>query len=162
MVLPISHPLQRYSISGYRESDLPSGAVSWSANLLRYGQSFGLVSDDGLGGPCGWTFTDGGYGEEFLAAAAALHPGAEHPGDVLVEQLITIRQLNSLDQVAYCLEGDRFEELGEHRLAEPGRSFPQVRRDLATRCADRNPRIWDKSVSAMVPVRPEPPATPAG
>ncbi|GAA0320668.1 hypothetical protein [Kineococcus aurantiacus] len=162
MPLPISHPHQRYSVSGYQETDLPSGAVAWSVNLLRYGQGFGLATDHGLGGPVDWAFTDSGYGREFLTAAAELHPGAANPGDVLVEELITIRQLNALEEVAYCLDDDRFEERGEHRVAEPGRSFLDVRRELASRFADRNPRIWDKSVSAMVPVAPEPPATPAG
>ncbi len=80
MVLPISHPLQRYSVSGYQEAELPSGTVAWSANLLRYGQGFGLVTDHGDGRPAEWTFTDAGYGEEFLAAAAALHPDADDPG----------------------------------------------------------------------------------
>ena len=154
MVLPISHPLQRYSVSGYQETELPSGAVAWSANLLRYGQSFGLVTDRGDGGPCEWTFTDGPRGEEFLAAAAGLHPGADDPGGALVEQLVTVRQMNSLDQVAYCLDDDRFEELGEHRVAETGRSFEEVRSWLATEFAGRAPRIWDRNASAMVPVPP--------
>jgi hypothetical protein len=152
VALPISHPLQRYSVSGYQETDLPSGAVAWSANLLRYGQSFGLVTDHGDGRPCDWTFTDDGYGAEFLAAAAGLHPDAEDPGAVLVDRLVTIRALNSLDQVAYCLDGDAFEERGEHRLADPGRTFLEVRRDLAALGPGRNARIWDKGASAMVPV----------
>ncbi|MEZ0493631.1 hypothetical protein AB2L28_15435 [Kineococcus sp. TBRC 1896] len=152
MALPISHPLQRYSVSGYRETDLPSGGFAWSADLLRHGQSFGMVTDHGDGRACDWAFTDDGYGAEFLAAAADLHPGATDPGGVLVEQLVTIRQMNSLDQVAYCLDDDAFEERGEHRLADPGRTFLEVRRDLAERFGDRNPRIWDKNASAMVPV----------
>ncbi|WP_380176471.1 hypothetical protein ACFEMC_11550 [Kineococcus sp. DHX-1] len=152
MVLPISHPLQRYSVSGYQEAELPSGTVAWSANLLRYGQGFGLVTDHGDGRPAEWTFTDAGYGKEFLAAAAALHPDADDPGAVLVDQLVTVRQMNSLDQVAYCLDDDAFEARGEHRLADPGLTFLQVRRDLAERFPDRNPRIWDKNASAMVPV----------
>ncbi|PRY18358.1 hypothetical protein [Kineococcus rhizosphaerae] len=155
MALPISHPHQRYSVSGYQETELPDGAVAWSVGLLRYGQSFGMATDHGRGGPVDWTFTDSTHGQEFLTAAAGLLPDAEHPADVLVEQLITIRQLNSLDQVAYCFDGDRFEESGGHRLAEPGRSFAEVRRELAAEHADRNPRIWDRSVSAMVPVTPE-------
>ncbi|MEZ0163732.1 hypothetical protein AB2L27_03000 [Kineococcus sp. LSe6-4] len=156
MVVPVSHPLQRYSVSGYQETDLPTGAVAWSANLLRHGQGFGLVTDHGDGRPCEWAFTDEGYGREFLAAAAGLHPGAGDPGGVLVDQLLTIRQLNALDQVAYCLEGDAFEERGEHRLADPGRTFLQVRRDLAEQHPGQNPRIWDKNASAMVPVTSPP------
>ncbi|WP_432562101.1 hypothetical protein [Kineococcus sp. SYSU DK003] len=152
--LPISHPHQRYSISGYQEEELADAAVAWSCDLLRYGQSFGLVTDHGHGEGADFTFTDSGYGAEFLAAARELHPGAAHPADVLVGELATIRQMNSLDQVAYCLEGDRFEELGEHRLAEPGRTFADVRRELAARYPDGGPRIWDRNVSAMVPVHP--------
>lgn len=157
MVLPISHPHQRYSISGYQEEELADGSVVWSCDLLRYGQSFGLVGHRGGPGGNDYTFTDSARGEEFCAAARDLHPGAEHPEDVLVEALVTIRSLNALDQVAYCLREDRFEEFGEHRLADPGRTFADVRRDLATRFAGQDPRIWDKGSSAMVPV---PPATP--
>jgi hypothetical protein len=154
---PINHPLQRYSVSGYQEDlDAPEDAevVAWSCDLLRYGQSFGLVSNHGLGTANDYTFTDAGHGAEFCAAARERHPAAEHPEDVLVEELITIRQLNSLDQVAYCLDGDRFEELGEHRLAEAGKSFAEVHRELSVEFADRNPRIWDRDTSEMVPVPP--------
>lgn len=157
MPLPISHPHQRYSISGYQEDpDAPEDAleVAWSCDLLRFGQSFGLVTGDGTGGANRYSFTDTVHGEEFCSAARGLHPAAEHPEDVLVEELVTIRQMNSLDQVAYCLDDDRFEELGEHRVAEPGRSFEEVRRWLATEFADRRPRIWDRSRSEMVPVQP--------
>ena len=158
MPLPTSHPHQRYSVSGYQEDlDAPEDAedVAWSCDLLRFGQSFGLVSNRGRGGADEYSFTDAVHGEEFCAAARALHPGAEHPEDVLVAELVTIRQLNSLDRVAYCLRGDRFEERGEHRLAEPGLTLEQVRRLLAAECADRRPRVWDPARSAMVPVLPE-------
>lgn len=154
MVLPISHPHQRYSISGYQEEELPDGEVRWSCDLLRYGQSFGLVGNQGSGAQNDYSFTDTARGEEFCSAAAELHPAAEHPEDVLVDELVMIRSLNALDQVAYCLAEDRFEEFGEHRLAEPGMTFAQVRRELATKYAGRNPRIWDKGSSSMVPVPP--------
>jgi hypothetical protein len=153
--LPTSHPHQRYSISGYQEDpDAPEDAlvVAWSCDLLRFGQSFGLVSNDGTGAANRYSFTAIGYGEEFCSAARDLHPTAEHPEDVLVDELVTIRQMNSLDQVAYCLDGDRFEERGEHRVAEPGRSLDDVRRWLAEEFPDRNPRIWDRNSNAMVPV----------
>ncbi|WP_432492181.1 hypothetical protein [Kineococcus auxinigenes] len=151
MPLPASHPHQRYSVSGYQER--PSGdGFAWSCDLLRHGQSFGLVSDDGRGGSADFTFTDTARGEEFLAAARRLHPDADRPADVLVDELITVRQMNALDQVAYCFEEDRFEESGEHRLAEPGLTFEQVRETLATRYAERRPRVWDRNRSAMVPV----------
>ncbi|WP_432505248.1 hypothetical protein [Kineococcus arenarius] len=151
MPLPTSHPHQRYSVSGYREQ--PSGdGFAWSCDLLRHGQSFGLASDDGRGGGVDLTFTDTARGEEFLVAARSLHPHEERPADVLIDELITIRQMNALDQVAYCFEEDRFEERGEHRLAEPGLTFEQVRETLATRYAARHPRIWDRNRSAMVPV----------
>lgn len=156
--MPLSiAPHQRYSISGYQEDpDAPQDAleVAWSCDLLRFGQSFGLVSNEATGGANRYSFTHSGYGEEFCTAARELHPAAEHPEDVLVAELVTIRQLNSLDQVAYCLDDDRFEDLGEHRVAEPGESFEQVRRMLATEFADRRPRIWDRNASAMVPVPP--------
>lgn len=152
-----THPHQRYGVSGYQEDlDAPEDAevVAWSCDLLRFGQSFGLVSNRGLGGPDEFSFTDTARGEEFCAAARALHPDAAHPEDVLVAELVTIRQMNSLDRVAYCLDEDRFEELGEHRLAEPGLTPEQVRRVLAREFADRHPRIWDRARSAMVPVLP--------
>lgn len=153
MSLPSSHPLQRYSINGYQEA--PSGdGVAWSCNLLRHGQSFGLVSNEGRGGANDYAFTDTARGEEFLAAAHELFPDDGEPEDTLVARVITIRQFNALDQVAYCLDDDRFDDLGEHRLAEPGSSFEQVRTELATRSAGRHPRIWDKGRSAMVPVEP--------
>lgn len=154
----IDHPHQRYSVSGYQEDpDAPEDAevVAWSCDLLRFGQSFGLVGNRGLGGANDYSFTDAGRGEEFCAAARALHPGAAHPEDVLVDELVTIRQMDSLDRIAYCLEGGRFEELGEHRLAEPGLTLGQVRRWLAEDFADRRPRVWDRARSAMVPVLPE-------
>ncbi|MFD0485317.1 hypothetical protein ACFQ46_22195 [Kineococcus sp. GCM10028916] len=157
MPLPMSHPHQRYSISGYQEDpDAPEDAleVAWSCDLLRFGQSFGLVSDDGTGGANRYSFTDTAHGEEFCAAARELHPAARHPEDRLVAELVTIRQMNSLDQVAYCLDDDRFEELGEHRVAETGRTFEEVRTWLATEFAGRAPRIWDRNASAMVPVAP--------
>jgi len=153
--VPITHPHQRYSVTGYREEETPEGELVWSADLLRYGQSFGLVGNRGEGGPDDFTFTDENYGSEFVTAARELHPDVDRPSDVLVDELVMIRALNSLDQVAYCLAGDEFEEFGEHRLAEPGVSFTEVRRELATRFADRSPRIWDKNCSAMVPVLPE-------
>jgi hypothetical protein len=158
-VLPsISHPHQRYSVSGYQEDpDAPEDAevVAWSCDLLRYGQSFGLVGNRGLGGGNDYSFTDTAHGEEFCAAARALHPEAARPEDVLVGELVTIRQMNALDQVAYCLEGDRFEELGEHRVAEPGLTLEQVRQVLVRDFAGRRPRLWDRARSAMVPVLPE-------
>ncbi|MGI4893762.1 MAG: hypothetical protein ACRYF3_01460 [Janthinobacterium lividum] len=153
MSLPASHPHQRYSISGYQEQEQPPGDdVAWSCDLLRHGQSFGLVSNAGGTTADDYAFTDSARGAEFRTAARALHPTRTRPEDVLVDELITIRQLNALDQVAYCVDGDRFEELGEHRLADPGLSVEQVRSDLATRYAGRNPRIWDRTRSAMVPV----------
>ncbi|WP_432489596.1 hypothetical protein [Kineococcus sp. SYSU DK018] len=151
MALPTSHPHQRYSISGYQEHPTPDG-ISWSCDLLRHGQSIGLVTSTGRGTPDAYSFTDTARGEEFLTAAHDLHPDQPHPEDVLVDELITIRQMNALDQVAYCLDGDRFEELGEHRLAAPGLTFEQVRAALAAEHAARHPRIWDKTRSAMVPV----------
>ncbi|MCI2238233.1 hypothetical protein MO973_28090 [Paenibacillus sp. TRM 82003] len=141
MPVPVSHPHQRYSVSGYRE-DESGGRVAWSCDLLRHGQSFGLVAHDGGDGGNRYTFTDEARGEEFLAA------------DVLVDELITVRQMNSLDQVAYCFAEDRFEESGEHRVADPGLTFEQVRELLATRYPEHHPRIWDKARSAMVPVTP--------
>ena len=154
MPLPVSHPHQRYSVSGYREDELDE-RVSWSCDLLRHGQSFGLVAHDGAGGGANrYTFTDAARGEEFLAAARALHPAAAAPADVLVDELLTVRQMNALDQVAYCFDEDRFEELGEHRVADPGLTFEQVRELLATRYAAHHPRIWDRGRSAMVPVVP--------
>ena len=151
MVLPVSHPHQRYSVAGYREQ--PDGEViAWSCELLRHGQSIGLVSNDGRGGANTYAFTEHARGQEFRAAAARLHPDRPEPQDRLVDELITIRQMNALDQVAYCFAEDRFEDLGEHRLADPGLTFEQVREALATRFAERRPRIWDKRASAMVPV----------
>ncbi|NIZ90550.1 hypothetical protein [Kineococcus rubinsiae] len=155
MSLPSSHPLQRYSVNGYQEAASDEG-VAWSCNLLRHGQSFGLVSNEGRGGVNDYAFTDSARGEEFLAAAAGLFPDDAHPADTLVARVITIRQFNALDQIAYCLDDDRFDDLGEHRLAEPGSSFEQVRAELATRFAGRHPRIWDRSRSEMVPVDPRP------
>ncbi|NAZ86009.1 hypothetical protein GTR00_07855 [Kineococcus sp. T90] len=152
MVLPTSHPHQRYGVAGYRESEEPDGRVEWSCDLLRHGQGFGLVSDDGRGGDHRYAFTDAARGEEFRTAARGLHPGAAAPEDVLVDELITIRQMNALDRVAYCFAEDRFEELGEHRLAPPGMDVEQVRAALAAEHADRSPRVWDRTRSAMVPV----------
>ncbi|WP_369055575.1 hypothetical protein [Kineococcus terrestris] len=158
MVLPTSHPHQRYSVRGYQEQEHPAGdGFSWSCELLRHGQSFGLVSDEGRGGEFRYAFTDSARGEEFCEAARALHPDAERPADRLVDELLTARQMDALDQVAYCFAEDRFEETGEHRLADPGLSLEQVRHALATEHPERNPRVWDRSVSAMVPVLPDPP-----
>ncbi|GAB3274847.1 hypothetical protein GCM10027586_21620 [Kineococcus gypseus] len=152
MPLPASHPHPRYGVSGYREDEV-DGRMSWSCELLRHGQGFGLVGgeDDG---PHRYTFTDEARGEEFLAAARALHPDAAAPADVLVDELLTVRQMNALDQVAYCFDEDRFEESGEHRVADPGLTFEQVRELLATRYAAHHPRVWDRTRSAMVPVAP--------
>ncbi|WP_337060185.1 hypothetical protein [Kineococcus sp. G2] len=153
MPVPVSHPHQRYSVSGYREEE-SGGRVAWSCDLLRHGQSFGLVAHDGGDGGNRYTFTDDARGEEFLTAARGLHPRAAAPADALVDELITIRQMNALDQVAYCFAEDRFEETGQHRVADPGLTFEQVRELLATRYAERGPRVWDRSRSAMVPVAP--------
>ncbi|NAZ75377.1 hypothetical protein GTQ99_08070 [Kineococcus sp. T13] len=154
MPLPVSHPHQRYSVTGYQEQDTDDG-VRWSCELLRHGQSIGLVGGDDAGGPDHYTFPDPARGEEFLAAARALHPAAQRPGDVLVEELVTFRMLNSLDQVAYCFAEDRFEETGGYRLAEPGRTSAQVREELAAQHAERRPRVWDRNLSQMVPVLPQ-------
>ena len=151
MSLPTSHPYQRYSTSGYQEQSSHDG-VAWSCDLLRHGQSFGLVSNDGRGGANAYAFTDTARGEEFQDAARRLLPEEARPEDVLVDKLITVRQMNALDQVAYCFDDDRFDDLGEHRLAEPGLTFGQVREMLATRHAERHPRIWDRTRSEMVPV----------
>lgn len=152
MSLPASHPHQRYSVAGYQEREEPDGRVDWSCDLLRHGQSFGLVGDDGRGGAYRYAFTDTARGEEFRTAARGLHPAAQVPEDVLVDELITVRQMNALDRVAYCFAEDRFEERGEHRLAAPGLSLAQVREQLAAEHAGRSPRVWDPSRSAMVPV----------
>ena len=74
---------------------------------------------------------------------------------MLVEELVTIRMLDALDQVAYCFAEDRFEETGRHRLAAPGRSAAQVRAELAAQHPERRPRVWDRDLSQMVPVLPE-------
>lgn len=152
MARPPQHPYERYAITDYREDDTADGdTAAWDCDLHRHGQRIAHVSSDGS--TVRFSFDDPTHEAEFARAAVRQFPGYSHPADVLVQRLITNRQMGVLDEIAYCFAEDRFDELGEHRLAGPGLTFDQVRDALADLPAERGARIWDRSVGDMVRVR---------
>jgi hypothetical protein len=133
----------KYTVRKFSQMETRNG-VAYTCELLK----------DGNGGSTAFWYTTPAEKDAFLARAAEETGETFEPDGAYIERLITILENNRKRSVIFMLEGDR-EEYGEFRQARSGLTFEQVKAALqGAQYADKNPRIWDKTASAFVPVLP--------
>ena len=140
-----------YRIAKFTQMETSSG-VAFTADILKDGKKVGSVEQGGNGGSNRYFFTDRAEESAFVAFGQEQFPGVEGE-DMFVERLITAFEFSRKRAVLFVFDGDGDPfETGAVRKAGAGMTFEQVKTALAQQKADRNPRVFDKTVMDFVPV----------
>ena len=114
----------------------------------------GTAENDGDGGCNMYDFTNRADQAAMEAHAKATLGDEIEVLDEFVVNLTVTFEMNRMRTVAFILDGDDFDNMGQFRKFKSGVTVETARAQLLSNPAtqDKHPKIWDKTVSAFVPV----------
>ena len=141
-----------YTVAKYKALETHNG-VAYTADIVKDGRKVGSVEQEGRGGCNRYWFDDAAERVAFVEFARTQSVHDFEPEDVFMERLISVLEFGRMRRIpfVFAADGDPF-ETGSVRQGPSGMTFAQLKAGLAAQHADKQPRLFDRSVGDFVPV----------
>jgi hypothetical protein len=142
-----------YSVRNLRTMPTSNGEA-FSCDILKDGKRIGFAENSGRGGCNTYQFPKQADQDEMTSHAMATLGDQFEVLDLLVVNLTVAAEMNRMRKVAFIIDGDDFDGLGQYRTFKSGVTPEMARQALLGHPSykDKHPKMWDKKVGAFVAV----------
>lgn len=145
--------MANYSIRNLSTTPTSRGEA-WSCEVLKDGVLIGTAENSGRGGCNNYYFPNRADETDMAAHAKAVLGDEFEVLDTFVVNLTIVAQMNRMRCVAFILDGDDFDTLGQYNKFPARVTVEQAKQALLTnpKSKDKHPKIWDKNVGGFVSI----------